>query len=311
MGMSAFYGKRDDKESLATIHYALDHGVTMLDTADMYGPHTNEMLVGKAIKGRRDQVVLATKFGFYGMDPKDPTKRGLSGKPDYVKQACDASLKRLGVEVIDLYYQHRVDPETPIEDTVGAMADLVRQGKVRYLGLSEPGAGTLRRAYCVHPITAVQSEYSLWTRDPEEDGVFETCRELGVGFVAYSPLGRGFLTGRIKSPEDFDADDYRRFQPRFQGENFQKNLQLVESVRHIAERKGCTASQLAIAWVMGKGENIVPIPGTRNQARLEENLGARDVRLTPTELAEIDRVFAPGKTSGTRYPESMMRLLGG
>ncbi len=311
MGMSAFYGKRDDRESVETIHAALERGVTMLDTADMYGPFTNEELVGKAIRGRRNHVVLATKFGFYGMDPKDPTKRGLSGKPDYVKSACDASLKRLGINEIDLYYQHRVDPQTPIEDTVQAMAELVRQGKVRYLGLSEPSAKTLRRAYAVHPITAVQCEYSLWTRDPEEEGVLETCRELGVGLVAYSPLGRGFLTGKIKNPDDFDADDYRRFQPRFQGENFGKNLKLVDTVRHLAERKGCTPGQLALAWILAKGEDIVPIPGTRNQKRLEENLGATQVRLSPSEATEIDRIFPPAAASGTRYPESMMPYLNG
>ncbi|MFH1018414.1 MAG: aldo/keto reductase [Pseudomonadota bacterium] len=311
MGMSAFYGKRDDRESTATIQAALDRGITMLDTADMYGPFTNEELVGKAIRGRRKKVVLATKFGFYGMDPKDPTKRGLSGRPEYVKSACDASLKRLGIDEIDLYYQHRVDPNTPIEDTVGAMSDLVREGKVRFLGLSEPSAKTLRRAYAVHPITAVQSEYSLWTRDPEEDGIFEACRELGVGFVAYSPLGRGFLTGRIKNPEDFDDDDYRRFQPRFQGENFKKNIKLVDAVRHLAERKGCTAGQLALAWVLAKGENIVPIPGTRNSKRLEENLGASNVRLSPSDVEEIDSIFPPDAVSGTRYPESMMKFLDG
>src|SRR3989475_8927806 len=263
MGMSEFYGPGDDAESIATIHAALDAGINFLDTADVYGPHTNEVLVGKAIRGRGNEVVLATKFGIV-RDPAEPTRRGVSGKPDYVRASCEASLKRLGVETIDLYYQHRVDPATPIEDTVGAMADLVRAGKVRWLGLSEAGPETLRRACAAHPITAVQTEYSLWSRDPE-DRVLATCRELGIGFVAYSPLGRGFLTGQIKRFEDFAPDDYRRLSPRFQGENFQKNLDLVRHLEALAARKGCKPSQLALVWVLAQGEDIVPIPGTKRR----------------------------------------------
>jgi aryl-alcohol dehydrogenase-like predicted oxidoreductase len=305
MGMSDFYSGRDDAESIATLHHALDRGVTLLDTADMYGPHTNEVLVGQAIKGRRDEVFLATKFGIV-RDPNDPTVRGISGRPEYVRAACDASLKRLGVDVIDLYYQHRVDPTVPIEETVGAMADLVRAGKVRYLGLSEASGATLERACKVHPIAALQSEFSLWTRDPETNGMLDACRRLGVTLVAYSPLGRGFLTGAITKPDDFDADDYRRHSPRFQGENFARNLALVEQVQVLANRKGCTPAQLALAWVLAQGQDIVPIPGTKRRAWLDENLDALQVNLSAAELAEINEVFPPDAAAGTRYPEAMM-----
>ncbi len=307
MGMSEFYGAGDDKESTATIHRALELGVTLLDTADMYGPFKNEELVGKAIKDRRDKVFLATKFGIV-RNPSNPTLRGVNGKPEYVRTSCDASLRRLGVDVIDLYYLHRVDPETPIEETVGAMSELVKKGKVRFIGLSEASAKTLRRAYKVYPITALQTEYSLWTRDPEED-ILATCRELGIGFVAYSPLGRGFLTGEIKRIEDLAQDDFRRHSPRFQGENFRRNLDLVKRVEDIASQKGCTPSQLALAWVMAQGEDIVPIPGTKRRKYLEENAAAVDITLTKGELGRINEVVPRGAASGTRYAESAMPLV--
>ena len=307
MGMSEFYGARDDVESIATIRHALDRGLDFLDTADMYGPFTNEELVGRAIAGRRDEVVLATKFGFV-RDPADPGRRIVDGRREHVLAACDASLRRLGVDVIDLYYLHRVDARVPIEETVGAMAELVDAGKVRWLGLSEVGPETLARACAVHPVTALQSEYSLWSRDPE-DGVLEACRRLGVGFVAYSPLGRGFLSGEIRRFEDLAEDDYRRQQPRFQGENFARNLALVDSVRALAEARQVTPAQLALAWVLAQGTDIVPIPGTRRRTRLDENIAATEVALDASDLAALDAVFPPGKAAGTRYAASMMHLL--
>jgi len=304
MGMSEFYGDGDDHESIATIRRALDAGLTFLDTAAMYGAGANERLVGRAIEGRRDEVVLATKFGIV-RDPEDPHARGIDGRPEHVKQSCDESLGRLGVDHIDLLLQHRVDPEVPIEETVGAMGELVQAGKVRHLGLSEAAPDTIRRAHGTHAITALQTEYSLWTRDVEEE-ILPTVRELGIGFVAYSPLGRGFLSGRFHSPDDFEEGDFRRNNPRFQGENFERNLELVRRVREIAEEKDATAGQLAIAWVMAQGEDVVPIPGTKRLRYLEENLGAADIGLSGDDLRRLDEAAPLGAAEGTRYPEAQM-----
>ena len=308
MGMSEFYGSRDDEESIATIHRALDLGVTFIDTADVYGPYTNEELVGRAIRGRRNEVVLATKFG--NLRDEKGAWLGQNSRPDYVRRACDASLGRLGVDHIDLYYQHRVDRSVPIEDTVGAMADLQRAGKIRHLGLSEAAPDTIRRAHRVHPIAALQTEYSLWTRDPEE-GVLAACRELGIGFVAYSPLGRGFLSGQFQSEADLPADDARRNHPRFQGDNFRKNLDLVHRVEEIAREKRCTSAQLALAWLLSRGGDIVPIPGTKRREYLEQNVKALDVRITPEDAHRIDEVAPVGATAGTRYPEGGMLTING
>lgn len=309
MGMSDFYGQRDDQESIRTLHRALEIGVTFFDTADMYGPFRNEELLGQALKGRRTEAIIATKFGIQ-RDPDNPEKRGINGRPEYVRAACEASLKRLGTDHIDLYYQHRVDPGTPIEETVGAMSRLVEEGKVRFLGLSEAAPDTLRRASQVHAITALQTEYSLWSREPEDE-ILPTCRELGIGFVPYSPLGRGFLTGQIRQFEDLAADDYRRHTPRFQGENFQKNLDLVARINEIATEKDCTPGQLALAWVLAQGNDIVPIPGTKRVRYLEENVAAADLTLTSQDLARINEIAPRHAAAGSRYPEAMMKSVNG
>ncbi len=309
MGMSDFYGQPDDAESLRTLHRAQELGLTFFDTADMYGPYKNEELLGRAFKGRRANIVLATKFGIV-RDPNEPAKRGINGRPEYVRAACEASLRRLGTDYIDLYYQHRVDPNTPIAETVGAMSRLVEEGKVRFLGLSEAAPATLRRAAAVHPIAALQTEYSLWSREPEDE-ILPTCRELGVGFVPYSPLGRGFLTGQIQKFEDLAEDDYRRHTPRFQGENFRKNLDLVARINDLAQQKRCTPGQLALAWTLAQGDDVVPIPGTKRVAYLEENLGALDVSLSPDELLHLNEIAPQGAAAGPRYPAAMMGSVNG
>lgn len=309
MGMTDFYTPDSDTtEATATLHRALELGVNFLDTADMYGPHTNEQLIGKAIAGKRDQVFLASKFGIV-RDPANPIVRGVNGRPEYIRNAIDGTLQRLGVDTLDLYYQHRIDPDVAIEETVGAMADLVKQGKVRYLGLSEASAATLERAHKVHPISALQSEYSLWSRDQQDNGCLAACQRLGIAFVPYSPLGRGFLTGALKSPDDFGADDYRRFSPRFQGENFAKNLRLVEQVKTLAADKGVTAGQLALAWVLAQGDYIIPIPGTKRRTYLQENVEALSISLSADELAALDAIFPADATAGLRYPKDVLAML--
>ena len=309
MGMTDFYTPGSDTtEATATLHRALELGVNFLDTADMYGPHTNEQLIGKAIAGKRDQVFLASKFGIV-RDPANPVVRGVNGRPEYIRNAIDGTLQRLGVDTLDLYYQHRIDPDVAIEETVGAMADLVKQGKVRYLGLSEASAATLERAHKVHPISALQSEYSLWSRDQQDNGCLAACQRLGIAFVPYSPLGRGFLTGALKSPDDFGADDYRRFSPRFQGENFAKNLLLVEQVKSLAADKGVTAGQLALAWVLAQGDYIIPIPGTKRRTYLQENVEALSISLSADELAALDAIFPADATAGLRYPKEVLAML--
>lgn len=309
MGMSDFYTPGSDtREAIATLHRALELGINLLDTADIYGPHTNEALIGKAIVGKRDQAFLASKFGIV-RDPANPSLRGVNGRPEYIRNAIDGTLRRLGVETLDLYYQHRIDPDVAIEETVGAMAELVHQGKVRYLGLSEASAATLERAHKVHPISALQSEYSLWSRDQEHNGCLATCQRLGIAFVPYSPLGRGFLTGALQSPDDFGTDDYRRFSPRFQGENFAKNLELVKQVQALAADKGISAGQLALAWVLAQGDFIIPIPGTKQRKYLEENAAALSVSLSPSELAALEAIFPAEAPAGLRYPEAVMAML--
>ncbi|MEO5673474.1 MAG: aldo/keto reductase [Chitinophagales bacterium] len=307
MGMSEFYGPRNDEESLKVLKRSFELGITFWDTSDMYGPHINEELISRALKGIRNDITVATKFGIV-RDSLDPAQRGINGRPEYVKQACEGSLRRLQIETIDLYYLHRVDPATPIEETVGAMSDLIRQGKIRAIGLSESSAATLRRAHAIHPVTALQSEYSLWTRDPEDE-VLPACKELGIGFVAYSPLGRGILTGKYKSADDFAADDFRRMSPRFQGENFNKNLDLVRKVEALAREKGCTPSQLALAWVMAQDDFIFPIPGTKRLKYLEENAGVLQVKLSKEELASLESLFPKGVAAGERYPEASMKAV--